>query len=429
MEKQPRLKPKRVVVSGFDTGDSCPDIESKPANVDAASWPASCADVKGSAVEQAIANGDVGFMHLLGRRLGNTPLIEMIPDQTIQDTQLAQATSLTYPGCYPLAPGTRAGSGGGTNYRTCQSGHQGTTPQDCYIGRWGWIGDRASLEDQIANAATVEMNVTSKEGYGEVHPNATDEKQLVRYRDTLCGPADAACQKSLANSDITEQEIRDMATYQRWIGIPQRSEYQVSSQVVQDGEAVFKGLHCDSCHVIRKIPFVEQDNMLPDEERNALRKLEISTQGKPEYPFVSYLGTDLLMHDMGYLSQVAPSPGSASIRNPDGTVKAELKAYVQNIRTPALKGLRFNPFVTDSNHNTTNPIPKLNPDRTPAGPEVQASIIPGCDFLLHDGRACDAMEAAWLHDGPAVKALGMIAALNALTPEQLTALRAFLYSL
>ncbi len=39
------------------------------------------------------------------------------------------------------------------------------------------------------------------------------------------------------------------------------------------------------------------------------------------------------------------------------------------------------------------------------------------------------MEAAWLHDGPAVKALGMIEALNALTAEQLRALRAFLYSL
>jgi CxxC motif-containing protein (DUF1111 family) len=52
-----------------------------------------------------------------------------------------------------------------------------------------------------------------------------------------------------------------------------------------------------------------------------------------------------------------------------------------------------------------------------------------CDFLLHDGRACDAMEAAFLHDGPAVRALGMIEKLIALTPAEASQLRAFLYSL
>ena len=54
---------------------------------------------------------------------------------------------------------------------------------------------------------------------------------------------------------------------------------------------------------------------------------------------------------------------------------------------------------------------------------------PACDFLLHDGRACDAIEAAFLHDGPAIKKLGVIAGLNALTAQQLLQLRAFLYSL
>lgn len=28
---------------------------------------------------------------------------------------------------------------------------------------------------------------------------------------------------------------------------------------------------------------------------------------------------------------------------------------------------------------------------------------PACDFLLHDGRPCDAIEAAFLHDGPEIK--------------------------
>ena len=44
--------------------------------------------------------------------------------------------------------------------------------------------------------------------------------------------------------------------------------------------------------------------------------------------------------------------------------------------------------------------------------------------------ACDAIEAAFLHDGPAVKKLGIIDALNnKLSADELKQLRAFLYSL
>ena len=119
------------------------------------------------------------------------------------------------------------------------------------------------------------------------------------------------------------------------------------------------------------------------------------------------------MHDMGYLSQVGNAP--TSIRDPaTGVVtNPQYKNYVQKIRTPALKGLRFNRFVTDSYRNT---IPTTPPN-------------PACDFLLHDGRACDAIEAAFLHDGPAIKKLGVIQALTGLSSGQIRQLRAFLYSL
>jgi hypothetical protein len=116
------------------------------------------------------------------------------------------------------------------------------------------------------------------------------------------------------------------------------------------------------------------------------------------------------MHDMGYLSQVYNGPPVA-FRDADGVVLSQqpFPNYVQKIRTPPLKGLRFNRFVTDSHKNTNKSC-------------VSASDIPcepGCDFLLHDGRACDAIEAAFLHDGPAIKKLGVIDGLNALTPTQL----------
>jgi hypothetical protein len=413
--------PRRIKISNINVGTTCKNITSKPHNVDNDTWPATCNDVSGNSIEKAIETNKIGYIHLLGRRLGNTPMIEMIPDKTIQETQRAQASGkMQYAGCLSLAPGTRRGSNDNEfNYRSCTSGNYGTGDTDCYIGRWGWIGDRASLEDQIANAASVEMNVTSRESYSRVHPRASDPDQLVRYNQTLCGPADATCKTSHANSDITEQEIRDMATYQRWIGIPNRSEYQVTSEKVQAGEEVFRDLQCNSCHVIDKIAFEVDDNMLPDEERKHLETLQIEVNRKNDYPFISYLGTDLLLHDMGYLSQVAKAPSGVKIRDEHtGEVKKEYKNYVQRIRTPALKSLRFNRFVTDSNHNTKDPLKKGNSHYTP-----------GCDFLLHDGRACDAIEATYLHDGPAIKELGTIKSLNELSATQLEQLRAFLYSL
>jgi hypothetical protein len=138
-----------------------------------------------------------------------------------------------------------------------------------------------------------------------------------------------------------------------------------------------------------------------------------------DYPFVSYLGTDLLMHDMGYLSQIARAPMDKELRWDNGRVKPEYRNYVQYIRTPALKGLRFNRFVTDSNHNTKDAKEEV----------LENNFAPGCDFLLHDGRACDAIEAAYLHDGPAVNRLKMIEKMNALSADELDQLRAFLYSL
>jgi hypothetical protein len=421
-EGEVRYKPKRVEVSGFDIGpDRCtPDSINLFAPLDH-DWPTSCADVSGSAIQEALNTGEVGFMHLLGKRLGNTPLIEMIPNQAIVDAAKAQETSLGYAGCYPLAPGTRPSlTSDNVYYRSCETGKLGDSSEDCYIGRWGWIGDRASLEDQVANAAHVEQNISSKASYEAIHPFAERTSQLVRYAEPLCGPADLGCQTSTTNSDITEEEIQHMASYQRWIGIPQRSEFQVSSAKVQRGEKVFRDQGCNHCHIIDKVPFVERDNMFPDEVRGGLKDLEIVESGKTDYPFVSYLGTDLLMHDMGYLSQVAKAPAGESLRLDSGEIAPGKLAYFQFIRTPPLKGLRFNRFVTDSHHQARDSA--LN------GP-VELEARAGCDFLLHDGRACDAIEAAFLHDGPAVKEIGMIEGLSKLGLDELDDLRAFLYSL
>jgi hypothetical protein len=134
--------------------------------------------------------------------------------------------------------------------------------------------------------------------------------------------------------------------------------------------------------------------------------------------FLSYLGTDLLMHDMGYLSQVGTAPPS-DFRDKDGVVNSAYQNFVQKIRTPPLKAMRFNRYVTESYKNTKNPY--VAPPTKPNDP--------ACDFLLHDGRACDAIEAAFLHDGPAINKLGIIDKLTKLPANEVLQLRAFLYSL
>ena len=158
--------------------------------------------------------------------------------------------------------------------------------------------------------------------------------------------------------------------------------------------------------MINKINIDPEDTMLnkPYRDRLATRVAQSAS------PFLTYLGTDLLMHDMGYLSQVAHFKPAHPRRGRRGV------AGVQELR------------AEDSHAGAEGPALQPLRDRR-AQEHEDARRDPACDFLLHDGRACDAIEAAFLHDGPAVKKLGVIDGLNALTAQQLLELRAFLYSL
>ena len=80
----------------------------------------------------------------------------------------------------------------------------------------------------MANAAFVEMNMTTSEGYKKLYFN---DKSLfpIRYMDPNCGPANKTCVESKGNADLTEHDIERMADYARWLGNPTRSEFQVVS--------------------------------------------------------------------------------------------------------------------------------------------------------------------------------------------------------
>ena len=397
-------EPRQVTLGTFQTSSSCQLVSPPPTSKP---WPSNCNDINDAAIHGAINGGAVGFMLLNGKRLGNLSAIEAIPNQAILGFRDLQKAALgeTIAGEIIWNAGSRDGVGGKVQ-KVCAT--KGLT--DCYIGRFGWLGDRVSLEDQVANAAFVEMNITTREGYKKLY--SSDKVEFpIRYAFPNCGPADKTCVESSGNGDLSEQDIERMADYARWVGNPTRSEFKVSLPEVIAGEKIFRQIKCDTCHVIGKIEINPDDTMLTKNFRDRLA----TRVTQSVRPFLSYIGTDLLMHDMGYLSQVGNA--SQPIRDNDGVVKAGFENYVQKIRTPALKGLRFNRFVTDSHKNIKNPGDPAN-QRDPA-----------CDFLLHDGRACDAIEAAFLHDGPAIKKLGIIEALNGLTPEEILELRAFLYSL
>ena len=176
-------------------------------------------------------------MLLNGKRLGNLSAIEAIPNQTIlgfRDSQVA-ALGEKIAGEIVWNAGSRDGVGGKVHkvLRTTKS------LTDCYIGRFGWLGDRVSLEDQVANAAFVEMNMTTSEGYKKLYPN---DKVLfpIRYAHPNCGPANKTCVESSGNADLSEQDIDRMADYARWLGNPTRSEFKVSLPEVIAGEKIFR---------------------------------------------------------------------------------------------------------------------------------------------------------------------------------------------
>jgi CxxC motif-containing protein (DUF1111 family) len=401
-ERKKTYQPMQIKLGRFATPDTC-QLSSRPSSNPP--WPENCSDIDDEAIHAAIDGGEVGYMLLNGKRLGNLSAIEAIPDQEIIGFRNNQLDKLgdAIAGELIWNHGSRDGVKGKVKL-TCRT----RTLTDCYIGRFGWLGDRVSLEDQVANAAFVEMNMTTTQGYRELYGDDKVQNPI-RYRYPNCGAANQTCVESKGNSDLSEDDIRRMADYSRWLGNPTRSEIQVSQPEVIAGEKIFKAQQCDTCHVIRRIDIVPNETMLTKYFRD-----RVATHvGGGNRPFLSYIGTDLLMHDMGYLSQI--SDAGQSIRDENGVVKPGFQTYVQKVRTPALKGLRFNNYVTDAHRNTKNPT---NPP-----------IDPGCDFLLHDGRACSAIEAAFLHDGPAIKKLKVIEGLNALTDTELRQLRAFLYSL
>jgi hypothetical protein len=223
-------------------------------------WPKDCDDIGSAAIHDAIggvkkdgvviAPPSVGFMLLNGKRLGNASAIEAVPNAAILGFNQNQTAALG-----AMIAGEilwNAGSRGGVNgevQKNCKTG----SLDDCYIGGFGWLGDRVSLEDQVANAAFVEMNMTTSQGYKKLYPAPFQNVPFpIRYNFLNCGPADRTCVQSKGNADLSESDINRMAAYARWVGNPTRSEFAASLPDVIAGETIFGQIRCNTCHVISK---------------------------------------------------------------------------------------------------------------------------------------------------------------------------------
>ena len=196
-------------------------------------------------------------MLLNGKRLGNLSAIEAIPNHAIIDFYDNQNTALgAAAGEIQWTVGSR-GAISGDVHLNCKT----KSLTDCYIGRFGWLGDRVSLEDQVANAAFVEMNMTTSEGYKKLYPNG-NVTFPIRYNFPNCGPADKTCVQSKGNADLSEQDINRMAAYARWVGNPTRSDFMASLPDVTKGEGIFRQIRCNTCHVIDKIEITDPDQTM-----------------------------------------------------------------------------------------------------------------------------------------------------------------------
>ena len=141
-------------------------------------WPQNCAEIDSAHITTATTDGEVGFMLLNGKRLGNLGAMEAIPNGG-HSVHSAKSNKHAWH-CNGLRSGKTIpiygqilwteGRVAALAARTAPVNQklQCTTETSlnyCWIGRFGWLGDRVSLEDQVANAAFIEMNMTTSQGY------------------------------------------------------------------------------------------------------------------------------------------------------------------------------------------------------------------------------------------------------------------------
>ncbi len=190
------------------------------------------------------------------------------------------------------------------------------TIQNYIVGRFGWKANVGTLLHQAAGAFNGDMGIT------------TSFFPTENCKGEFPGCADHA-------PELDAQTVSDVAFYTETLGVPARRD--LDDPVAQHGEAVFRGIGCDGCHlqtlrtgVLPGVPAVSNQTI---------------------HPY-----TDLLLHDMG----------SALADN-----RPDFLASGRDFRTPPLWGIGL------------------------------VQTVNGHTFFLHDGRARNLLEAVLWHGGEA----------------------------
>jgi CxxC motif-containing protein (DUF1111 family) len=187
--------------------------------------------------------GDAFVWPVLAPQLVGLGLLEMIPDETIEQWQ-------------------QGSTKGQINWVD-----DPTTGKQA-IGRFGWTASNATLDQQVARAAYTDMGLHSR-----------------YYSDSnkLCSGEGNDPKQPVSDNCLTDKAIDQMATYVRSLSVPVRykllnTDQQAIAQINR-GERLFRDTGCASCHRI-----------------DPLKLKDGST--------ISYYGTDLLTYDMGAQSRL-----------------------------------------------------------------------------------------------------------------------------
>jgi CxxC motif-containing protein (DUF1111 family)/mono/diheme cytochrome c family protein len=178
-------------------------------------------------------------------------------------------------------------------------------PEDgkTHVGRFGWKASKASVRHQVAEAAVLDIGLTSS---------------VFTTHD--CGAAQDLCRAKDGPPELTDQDLDRLVTYTRLLAVPPRRD--MDKPEVQRGEILFGQLGCANCHA----PTQRTGNTHPFVE---LRDQVI-------HPY-----TDLLLHDMGV--DLADSSGK------------ELVAEPREWRTPPLWGIGLCDTVASGSGTTAFP--------------------------------------------------------------------------
>jgi CxxC motif-containing protein (DUF1111 family) len=181
------------------------------------------------------------------------------------------------------------------------------------VGRFGWKASKATVRHQAAEAANLDIGVTTS-----VFPKHD------------CGTAQAGCTGAdKATPELSDADLAQIVTYMRTLGVPARRD--LKDPQVMRGETLFTQVGCVGCHQPNQHtgtahPFIELRNQVI-------------------HPY-----SDLLLHDMG--TDLA-----------DNNTQGEFVATSTMWRTPPLWtiGLCDEVAAGYQKDNTLNPSPNLGP--------------------------------------------------------------------